>query len=232
MSKSRGNVINPDSVIAEYGADTLRLYEMFMGPLQMAKPWATGGLAGIHRFLNRMWDIGHKPHKSQPLEELFDPKTARELRCLLHQSIRKVSEDTAALELNTAISQLMIFSHRMASLPCCPLELWRPFVLLLSPYAPHLGEELWKGIEGTGPTLAYEPWPEWEEALCRAEEKEVVFQINGKLRSKAVVRADIEREELLAAAKADPKIREQLQQKTVRKEIVVPGKLVNFVVGP
>ncbi|MEM9423333.1 MAG: leucine--tRNA ligase [Spirochaetota bacterium] len=229
MSKSRGNVINPDDVIADYGADTLRLYEMFMGPLQMVKPWATGGLAGIHRFLNRMWTIGAKPLRKEPLEELFDPADVKELRRLLHRTIKKVSQDTENLEFNTAISQMMIFSNRLAALDCCPVGLWRPFVLLLGPYAPHLAEELWQGIAQNGQSLAYEPWPDWDEALCQADEKEIVFQVNGKLRSKAVLPGTADKAALLAAARADPKVREQLAGKTVRKEIVVPGRLVNIV---
>ncbi len=236
MSKSRGNVINPDDVIAEYGADTLRLYEMFMGPLQMVKPWATGGLAGIHRFLNRMWTIGQKPLRGGTLEksgELRDAAQAGELRRLLHQTIKKVSQDTENLEFNTAISQMMILSNHLSALEFCPLEVWRPFVLLLSPYAPHLGEELWQSIqkaEGlSGQTLAYENWPGWDEALCQADEKEIVFQINGKLRSKALLPATADKEQLLAAARSDPKVQEQLTGKTVRKEIVVPGRLVNIV---
>ncbi|WGK69627.1 leucine--tRNA ligase [Candidatus Haliotispira prima] len=229
MSKSRGNIVNPDDVIADYGADTLRLYEMFMGPLQMVKPWATGGLAGIHRFLNRMWSIGEKPHRNEVPEELSGEVQIGELRRLLHRTIKKVSQDTKNLEFNTAISQMMVLSNSLSSLDFCPLEIWRPFVLLLSPYAPHLSEELWQQIEATGKTLAYEPWPTWDEALCQTDEKEIVFQVNGKLRSKALLPADAGKEDLLTAAKNDPKIQEQLAGKTVRKEIVVPGRLVNIV---
>ena len=232
MSKSRGNVINPDDVIAEYGADTLRLYEMFMGPLQMVKPWATGGLAGVHRFLNRMWNIGQKPLRTEPLAELLaesQTPQAKELLRLLHQTIKKVSHDTQNLEFNTAISQMMILSNRLAALDFCPLELWKPFVLLLSPYAPHLCEELWQGIVGKECSLAYESWPSWNEALCQADEKEIVFQVNGKLRGKALLPVNASKEDMLTAAKNDRKVQEQLEGKTVRKEIVVQGKLVNIV---
>ena len=229
MSKSRGNVINPDDVIAEYGADTLRLYEMFMGPLEMVKPWNTGGLAGIHRFLNRMWNIGKKPLRTEPPEELLDDHQAKELRQILHQTIKKVSQDTENLEFNTAISQMMILSNNLAALEFCFLELWQPFVLLLGPYAPHLAEELWQGIPDSEASLAYEDWPSWNESLCQADEKEIVFQVNGKIRSKAILNIHTSKADLLAAAKAQPKVQDQLAGKTIRREIVVPGRLVNIV---
>ncbi len=233
MSKSRGNVINPDDVIAEYGADTLRLYEMFMGPLQMVKPWATGGLAGMHRFLNRMWNIGQKPLRSENLEKLFGPAEANGLLRLLHQTIKKVTQDTENLNFNTAISQMMILSNKMSSLEVCPLKLWQPFLLLLSPYAPHLCEELWQmssQFEGKRQkTLAYEAWPTWSETLCQENQKEIVFQVDGKLRSKAMLSPRASKEELAAAAQADPKVQEQLCGKTIHKKIVVPGRLVNIV---
>lgn len=229
MSKSRGNVVNPDHVIEDYGADTLRVYEMFMGPLQMVKPWATGGLAGVHRFLNRVWYIGQKAPATTSASESLEASRYKELQRLLHQSIRKVSQDTEALEFNTAISQMMILSNALSSEELRYDEFWQPFVLLLSPYAPHLAEELWKQLGNTS-SLAFAPWPVWDEALCQEDEKEIIFQINGKLKSKARLAADASKEELLAAAHADQKIRELIEGKTVVKEIVVAQRLVNIVI--
>ncbi len=221
MSKSLGNVINPDEVIRDYGADAMRMYEMFMGPLEVSKPWSTRGIAGIKRFLDRIWRISQR--------KLTDEEPPRQLAKLLHQTIRKVSGDTETLQFNTAIAQMMIFVSEVGKLGRIHRQLWRPFVLLLAPYAPHLSEELWEKL-GEQPSLAYRSFPTWDEDLAREEVVTVVFQIDGKIRGRQELPAGLSREELEQKALDHPRIRELLQGKKTRKMIVVPDKLVNIVV--
>jgi len=220
MSKSLGNVINPDDIISRYGADTMRVYEMFMGPLEVSKPWSTRGITGVKRFLDRIWRTAELP-----LAEEAPPEA---LLRLLHKTIRKVSSDTAKLEFNTAIAQMMIFMNEAAGLAAMPRALWEPFVLLLAPYAPHLAEELWAKL-GHGPTVGLQAWPSWDEALTAEETVEVVFQINGKIRAKENLPAGLSESQTREKALANGRIRELLQGKEIRKVIVVPGKLVNVV---
>jgi leucyl-tRNA synthetase len=220
MSKSLGNVINPDDIVGEFGADTMRVYEMFMGPLEVSKPWSTRGIAGSKRFLERIWRIGELP--------LTDDEPSEALLRVLHKTIKKVSHDTGRLEFNTAIAQMMIFVNEVAGLEKMPRKLWTPFVLLLSPYAPHLAEELW-GKLGRAPSISGQPWPAWDEALTAEELVEVVFQINGKIRAKESMPAGIAEAELKQKALGHERIRELLQGKEIRKVIVVPNKLVNIV---
>ena len=220
MSKSLGNVINPDDIVAEYGADTMRVYEMFMGPLEVSKPWSTRGIAGARRFLERIWRIGELP--------LTDDEPSEALLRVLHKTIKKVSHDTGRLELNTAIAEMMIFVNEVAGLEKMPRKLWTPFVLLLSPYAPHLAEELW-GKLGRAPSISGQPWPAWDEALTTEELVEVVFQINGKIRAKESLPTGIAEAELKAKALGHERIKELLEGKEIRKVIVVPNKLVNIV---
>jgi leucyl-tRNA synthetase len=232
MSKSRGNVINPDKVVAEYGADSMRLYEMFMGPLEATKPWSMRGVEGVYRFLSRVWRlfIDDRAEALKLAEAIRDAEPDRETLRKLHQTIKKVTEDLETMSFNTAISAMMEYTNHLTRLEVRPRAVLEPLVLLLSPFAPHLGEELWSAL-GHAQTLAYEPWPTYEEALTRAEEIEVPVQINGKVRSKLQVPASIDEETLKAMALADEKIRALLEGKQVRKVIVVPKKLVNIVVG-
>ncbi|OQX28687.1 MAG: leucine--tRNA ligase [Spirochaeta sp. LUC14_002_19_P3] len=221
MSKSLKNVINPNEIIRDYGADSMRMYEMFMGPLEVSMPWQTNGLAGVHRFLNRVWDIA-----SRPLSEDTPPP---HLLKLLHKTVKKADLDTDSLNFNTAIAQMMIFINGIYQEENCFRKLWEPFVLILAPYAPHLGEELWRMLGHTD-TLAYEPYPQWDEALAADEEKEIVLQVNGKVRSKLTVSPGTSGEDLERLARSDEKIHDWLNGKTVMKVIAVPDKLVNFVV--
>jgi leucyl-tRNA synthetase len=220
MSKSLGNVINPDDIVKDYGADTMRIYEMFMGPLEVSKPWSTRGIVGAKRFLERVWRLSETP--------LTDDEPSEALMRVLHKTIKKVSNDTSKLEFNTAIAQLMIFVNEVAALETMPRKLWTPFLLILSPYAPHLAEELW-GKLGKAPSISREKWPTWNEALTAEEMVEVVYQINGKIRAKESFPAGTPEEELKAKALANDRIRELLAGKEVRKVIVVAGKLVNIV---
>jgi leucyl-tRNA synthetase len=222
MSKSLGNVINPDDIIARYGADTMRVYEMFMGPLEVSKPWSTRGIAGVKRFLDRIWRASEIP--------LTGEKPAEALLRLLHKTIKKVSSDTAKLEFNTAIAQMMIFMNQAAGLAAMPRALWEFFVLLLAPYAPHLAEELWAKL-GNAHGIGKHPWPDWDDALTAEEIVEIVFQINGKIRAKESLPAGLSEARTREKALANERIRELLSGKEVRKIIVVANKLVNIVVA-
>jgi leucyl-tRNA synthetase len=221
MSKSRGNVINPDDIVENYGADAMRVYEMFMGPLEVSKPWSTAGLVGVSRFLERIWAISERPLVEGPL--------APELEKLLHKTIKKVTNDTATLNFNTAISQMMIYSNELSKLETIPRAAWEPFVLLLAPYAPHLGEELWEKLGHEG-SVSKAPWPAYHEELTCDDEKEIVVQVNGKVRSKFTAPAGTSKEELIEMAKRAEKIPEWLSGKEIVKAIAVQDKLVSFVV--
>jgi leucyl-tRNA synthetase len=232
MSKSRGNVINPDKVIAEYGADSMRLYEMFMGPLEATKPWSMRGVEGVYRFLSRVWRllIDDRAETMQLTPAVQDIPADKETLRKLHQTIKKVTEDLEGMRFNTAIAAMMEFSNHLTKLDPRPRSVFDSFILILSPFAPHLAEELWESL-GHKNTLAYEPWPKYDEALTKADEIEVPVQVNGKLRSKVTVPADADAKALEAAALADERIKELLAGMPPKKIIVVPKKLVNIVMG-
>ena len=222
MSKSLCNVINPDEVVKELGADSIRLYEMFMGPLSVSKTWSTTGISGVYRFLDRVWRIADE-------KKFSDASLTPDLNKLLHKTIKKVSLDTKNLEFNTAISQMMVFINEINRLDEVPVAAWKPFVLLLSPYAPHLAEELWEKL-GNHESVALQKWPEWDEALTHDDEVTIVVQINSKNRSQLTMPKGASKEELEKEALGNDRIKELLAGKTVIKTIVVPNKLVNFVV--
>jgi leucyl-tRNA synthetase len=232
MSKSRGNVINPDEVVHKYGADSMRLYEMFMGPLEATKPWSMRGVEGVYRFLARVWRllIDDRAEEMKLTDAVQEVEPQRDTLRWLHQTIKKVTEDLDAMRFNTAISAMMEFNNHLTKLEVRPRSVLESFVLLLSPFAPHLAEELWSAL-GHSSTLAYEPWPTHDEGLTRAEEIEIPVQINGKLRSKITVPADKDEAGLQAAALADERVHALLEGKQIRKVIVVPRKLVNIVVA-
>ena len=221
MSKSLGNVINPDDIIEEYGADSMRLYEMFMGPLEVSKPWSTKGLSGVNRFLDRIWRVADRSStKEKPPEALVR---------LLHKTIKKISEDTASLEFNTAISQMMIFINEAYKHDELFESIWTPFIKLLSPYAPHIAEELWERL-GNHESVANESWPEYDEALTVDAEIVIVVQVNGKVRSQFTAPRDTDRAELEKLARGADRIEALLADREIVKTIVVPNKLVNVVV--
>ena len=222
MSKSLKNVINPDDFIRDYGADSVRMYEMFMGPLRESKPWATNGFIGVYRFLDRTWRIATE-------KKIEDIALSKDLDKLMNKTIKKVSEDTASLNFNTAISQMMVYVNELNKLDIIPKKALETLTLLLSPYTPHLAEELWTML-GHVPSVALVKWPEYDEAKCKDDEIEVVVQINGKLRSKLMLPHGSSKEEMLEKAKEDEKIKTWIDGKTIVKEIVVPGKLVNIVI--
>ena len=222
MSKSLKNVINPDAVIRDYGADTMRVYEMFMGPLTMSKPWSTQGTIGVYRFLDRIWRIATE-------KRIEDVAVPAELEKLLHKTVKKVTNDTATLNFNTAISQMMVLVNEMNKLEVVPKKVLETLTLLLSPYTPHLAEELWSML-GHEPSVANAKWPEYDEALCAEDTIEMVVQVNGKLRARIPMPTTASKDEMLAEAKRNAKIVPYLEGKSLVKEIVVPGKLVNLVV--
>ncbi len=226
MSKSRGNVVNPDDVVRKYGADTLRLYEMFMGPLDAAIAWNENGLEGSRKFLDRVWRliVDEEGKMRDRITTFNDGKLTK----VYHQTVKKVTEDMEALRFNTAISQLMVFVNEAYKVDALPYEYLEGFVQLLAPITPHIGEELW-AILGHEESLTNVAWPTYEEAALVEDEIEIVVQINGKVRSKLMVPTAATKEELEALAKADENIQEQLEGKTIRKVIAVPKKLVNIV---
>lgn len=227
MSKSKGNVVNPDDIVESHGADTLRLYEMFMGPLEASIAWSTKGLDGARRFLDRVWRLFVEENGELNPKIVDNPETDT-LERVYHQTVKKVTEDYEALRFNTAISQLMVFINEAYKAPILPKAYMEGFVKLLSPVCPHIAEELWEKL-GHNNTIAYEAWPAYDEAKLVEDEVEIVIQVNGKVRTKLHVPADATKEQLEQLAMEDEKIKEQIEGKTVRKVIAVPGKLVNIV---
>ncbi len=231
MSKSRGNVVNPDDIVAGYGADSLRLYEMFMGPLEAVKPWSMEGVSGVRGFLDRVWrmmiDERAEAVELNPAVKNVEP-TAEQNR-MLHKTVKAVTEDVEEMAFNTAIARMMEFTNFFLKQDPRPKAAMERFVLLLSPFAPHIGEELWQAL-GHADTLAYEPWPEYDEQAIQEEIIEIPVQINGKLRGRIRVPPDADRKTIESAARSSDRIAELLSGKTVGKVIVVPGRMVNFVV--
>ncbi len=230
MSKSKGNVVNPDDVVESHGADTLRLYEMFMGPLDGSIAWSTNGLDGARRFLERIWRLYVNEETGKLNEKIQATKGDESFLRAYHQTVKKVTEDMSEMRFNVAISQMMVFINEGYKQDVLPRDLMEGFVKMLSPITPHLAEELWNKL-GYEETISYEQWPTYEEAYLVENEIEVVAQINGKVRAKLIIPADASREQMQELALADDKIKAAINDKTVRKVIAVPGKLVNIVVG-
>jgi leucyl-tRNA synthetase len=228
MSKSRGNVINPDEVVKEYGADAMRLFEMFMGPLEEMKPWSTRGVEGVYRFLNRVWRL-YINDDGDLDPAVRETAASPELERVYHATSKKVGEDIEALRFNTAISQMMILVNELTKTEARPRQILEPFVLVLAPFAPHIAEELWSKL-GHSSTLAHEPWPSFDESKMQQKSVEVVFQVNGKIRAKCNVAVDADDVTMKSLALAEPNIKLHLDGKQIVKEIVVKNKLVNFVV--
>jgi leucyl-tRNA synthetase len=259
MSKSRGNVVNPDDVLVEYGADAFRLYEMFMGPLQDTKPWNTKGVEGVYRFLGRVWRlfVDEKAETAFEQAETLTAENAKERKELLdlilldgaitdavatpaqlkalHACIKKVTEDLDGLRFNTAISAMMVFINEAMTWQTKPLSVMKTFLQLLAPFAPHLAEELWARLHATfgqtAPSLAYAPWPKFDAALLVESEIEIPVQVNGKLRDVIKVSVNATQADLETAAKNSEKVKPFIEGKTIRKIIVVPKKMVNLIVA-
>ena len=220
MSKSRGNVVNPDSVIAEHGADALRVYEMFMGPLEQMKPWQTSGIFGVRRFLDRVDSL-----LGRELAADMDLETAK----LVHRTVKKVGEDIDALRLNTAVSAMMILANHLNGLAQVPREAAEKLVLCLAPFAPHLGEELWQRL-GHEPSVADAPWPSFDPALCVDDTVEIGVQVNGKVRGRVTLGLTASEEEARGAGLGDSNVAKFVEGKQLAKVIYVPGKILNFIV--
>jgi leucyl-tRNA synthetase len=231
MSKSRGNVISPDDIVAQYGADALRMYEMFMGPLEQVKPWSMSGVEGVSRFLARVWRmiVDERSDELRLNAAVLDVEPTDAQRRILHKTIKAVTDDIEKLSFNTAISRMMEFTNEVSQHEPRPKAILAPFVLLLSPYAPHIAEELWQ-LLGHNQTLAYEPWPEYDPQLLAETEIEIPVQINGKLRARIRVPAGADQSRLQKLAESHEAIASLLAGKTVVKAVVVPGRLVNFVI--
>ena len=239
MSKSRGNVINPDTVVDQFGADSLRLFEMFMGPLEATKPWSTTGVEGVYRFLARVWRLVMEETQEGAWE--LSPKLSatadlpNKAKKVLHETIKKVTEDIDALSFNTAIAQMMVCANELTGLDARPVTAVAMLLHVLNPFAPHLTEELYEKLAAAFPgalpagQLALQPWPQWDPAALVVSEIELVVQVNGKLRDRMPMSATADQAACEAAALASPKIQEYLKGLTVRKVIVVPKKLVNIV---
>ena len=229
MSKSLKNVVNPDDEIRSYGADSVRMYEMFMGPLTMSKPWATQGIVGIHRFLEKVWALSEKPLADIEINGKLEDKKLVSLRKTFTQTVKKVGDDTSSLNFNTAISQMMIFVNELSKFDSIPTAIWTDFVKILSPYAPHLGEELWEKL-GNKKSIAYEAWPTYNEEFLKDDTKEIVVMVNGKLRDKFEAAPGSDDETLKTMAFDREGVKKHTDGKEVVKVIVVKDKLVNIVV--
>ena len=251
MSKSRGNVVNPDEILEEFGADALRLYEMFMGPLEMVKPWNTKGVEGVYRFLGRVWRMFIDEQTEKKFEQQFtlSPKKGLELLSeikfsdavadidptqeqmkVLHTCIKKVTEDMEHLRFNTAISALMVFVNEVSTWDLRPLSVLKDFLLLLSPFAPHIAEELYsKTNNKNGSSIAYYPWPNFDEKYLVETSIEMAVQVNGKVRDRLQVPADIDNAQIEELALNSENVKRHIEEKKVKKVIVIPGKLVNIV---
>ena len=250
MSKSRGNVVNPDDILEEFGADALRLYEMFMGPLEMVKPWNTKGVEGVYRFLGRVWRmfIDEKTEKtfeqkftvsneqrSELLAELklsidvVDIDPSQEQMKVLHTCIKKVTEDMENMRFNTAISALMVFVNEASNWDLRPLSVMKDFLLLLVPFAPHIAEELYSKTNSQEGSIAYYPWPIFDEKYLVETSIEMAVQVNGKVRDRLQLPADIENSKIEELALHSENVMRHIEGKKVKKVIVIPGKLINIV---
>lgn len=229
MSKSRGNVVSPDAIVQAYGADTLRLYEMFLGPLEASKPWSTQGIEGMSRFLKKIWRVcvaedGSLNPKLKAMQESIETQK------LLQATVKKVTEDIEHLRFNTAISQLMICINHFSKAEALALKSLEIYLQLLAPFAPHIAEELWARL-GQAPSIANHPWPKYDPTLLVEEQQKIIIQVNGKMRAELYVAIGLSAERVVAQAKAEPKIQALLQGKSLQKEVYVPGKILNLVVS-
>jgi leucyl-tRNA synthetase len=230
MSKSRGNVVNPDDIVRDYGADTFRLYEMYMGPLEQQKPWNTRDIVGMSRFLSGVWRnlVGDEENNKVARIEAVPIPDA--LDRMMHRTIKKVGEDVERLAFNTAIAELIKLNNEITGLAVVPRELAENFTLLLAPFAPHLAEELWQRL-GHTKTLTRRPWPGYDERKLVETSMEIPVQVNGKLRDKITVAVDATEQHIVEQAMKAEKVVPYLEGKTIRKQLYVPKKMVTFVVS-
>ena len=224
MSKSRGNVVNPDDIVQQYGADTMRLYEMFIGDFEKAAPWNDKGIKGCRRFVERYYNLQ---------EKLIDGEEVRpELECSIHKTIKKVSEDIENIKFNTAIASLMALMNDINAVGSINKKEYAIFSILLNPFAPHVTEEIWSTCDLGDGMVVDQPWPEYDESKCKANEIEIAVQVNGKIKTKLMIPAEAEQAEVIALAKADENVKKSVEGMNIIKEIYVKGRLVNIVVKP
>jgi leucyl-tRNA synthetase len=239
MSKSRGNVVSPDKVVADYGADSMRLYEMFMGPLEAVKPWNMQGVEGVHRFLQRAWrmiideDTGELDEAVTQADadssgRRLPPESDEATLRLLHQTIKKVGDDIESFGFNTAISQMMIFVNHLSKQRVRPKSVVENFVLILAPFAPHIAEELWQRL-GHTESLAYEPWPQYDSQLIKEKEIELAVQVNGKIRDRIVVAADANDQQIQSQALISAKVNAAMGGKPPKKIRIVKPRIVSII---
>jgi leucyl-tRNA synthetase len=226
MSKSKYNVVNPDDIVEQYGADTLRMYEMFLGPIEIAKPWNTAGLKGVYNFLKKFWRLYHDSEGNFRMSDTS--ATEQELQ-ILHKTIKKVEDDILALSFNTAVSAFIIAVNELTALKTDKKEILEPLIVLISPFAPHMAEELWHRA-GRNESVEYAPYPQYDEKYLKAATKEYPVSFNGKVRFKLQLPADATKEEIEKAVMQHEKTAKYLEGKTPKKVIVVPGRIVNIVV--
>jgi leucyl-tRNA synthetase len=228
MSKSRGNVVNPDKVVADYGADSTRLYEMFMGPLEAIKPWSMQGVEGVHRFLHKLWRAVVDKDTGELAEAVKEARADEATLRLLNQTIKKVGDDIETFSFNTAISAMMIFVNHLSKQQVMPKEVVEKFVLILGPFSPHIAEELWEKL-GHSKSLTYEPWPEYDRELIKEKEIELAVQVKGKIKDRIIVSADADEEQIKQKALSCEKVIAAMAGKEPRKIIVIKSRLVNIV---
>jgi leucyl-tRNA synthetase len=223
MSKSRGNVVNPDDIVNNYGADTLRLYEMFMGPLEASKPWDDNMIEGSKRFLDRIWRLYVEENKIIDQENI-------NLEKIYHQTIKKVTEDYETMNFNTAISQMMIFINAVYKEDIFPKEYAMNFIKILNPIVPHITEEIWNQVFEQNNSITYEQWPSYDESKTISDSYELIVQVNGKVRGKIDVNNEISKEEMESLALNQDNVKKHIEGLEIVKIIVIPNKIVNIVV--
>jgi leucyl-tRNA synthetase len=228
MSKSRGNVINPDKVVADYGADSMRLYEMFMGPLEAIKPWSMQGVEGVHRFLQKAWRMIVDEGTGELAEVVKEAQADETTLRLLHQTIKKVGDDIESFGFNTAISAMMIFVNHLSRQAVRPKSVVEKFVLVLAPFAPHVAEEFWEKL-GNKESLAYESWPEYDKDLIKEKEIELAVQVNGKIKDRIVVSADADDRQIESEALRSAKVKAAMGGKSAKKIIVARPRIVSII---
>lgn len=229
MSKSKYNVVNPDDICEDYGADTLRMYEMFLGPLEQAKPWNTAGITGVHNFLKKLWKLYHSSASREEEEfSVSEEKASAESLKTLHKTIKKVTEDIETFSFNTSVSTFMICVNELSAQKCDQREVLEPLAVLIAPYAPHIAEELWKRL-GHTESVTTAPYPVYEEKFLVESTKEYPISFNGKMRFTMELPLDLSKDEIQEAVMAHEKTQQQLGGREPKKVIVVPGKIVNIV---
>jgi leucyl-tRNA synthetase len=224
MSKSKYNVVNPDEICDQYGADTLRMYEMFLGPLEQAKPWNTAGISGVHNFLRKFWKLFYKEDEFIVTDSIPDKKALK----TLHETIKKITEDIESFSFNTCISSFMICVNELTSLNCHSKEVLRPLTILLSPFAPHLSEEIWEKLGGVG-SIVEEPFPVFNKSFLIEEEKNYPVSFNGKMRFTLSLSLSLDKQAIQEAVLNDHRTLEYLEGKAPKKWIIVPNKIINIV---